>query len=117
VTAALETGHADTPEGDVERPSPGAVLDKLAQLGTPNAIAEFLYRNGITGELCRPYSCPIARFVAATTGDDVLIHTETFICDDGNWGELPDVIAEFIDRFDDYHYPQLADHNSAVLFS
>lgn len=87
-------------------------LDKLATLGSPDQIAHYLEREGITGIPCAGHVCPIHEYVAReVTGVvfDVGTYTTKVLHGHatafGMSNPLP--IAEFIGLFDRHAYPAL----------
>lgn len=92
------------------------LLDKLASLGSPDAIALFLTEQGIKATPSRSSTCAIAlylrreldtEFLAVGTGS-MVIWTRT--CDGPDMHHrLPAPVSQFIMRFDDLYYPELID--------
>lgn len=93
-------------------------LDKLATLGTPEAIALELEAQGITAQRKDAYSCAIAKYLdnpegtryatgsVAVTASYVMVHWGT----EGGAADhisTPRAVSDFIQFFDAGHYPAL----------
>jgi hypothetical protein len=85
-------------------------LDKLATLGTPDAIAWELEAQGIKGKRRRSQFCAIAVYLGndheRTAWDGVGVCSES-IHNGGALIPVPPTVGEFIDRFDSGQYPNL----------
>ena len=95
-------------------------LDKLAALGTSDAIAWELEQHGIRGIRKSPFTCAVAQYLGnnpvspnwlgafvAVKNDRVLIH-------DGEQSNVtvvpvPEVVGEFINRFDRGEFPVITE--------
>lgn len=84
-------------------------IDALAE--QPD-IAEYFATEGIQGECARPGSCPVAVYLMRRTGsNDIAVGgswARNFKASGVDyWADLPDKITTFINRFDNYVYPEL----------
>jgi len=90
------------------------LLDALAALGkTEEQIAASLRARGVTGERRNSRCCPLARYLTAELGRQVVVDGDS-ICIDGpsSWQESvwPDrCVADFIEGFDHGDYPDLVE--------
>ena len=106
---------------DTQRPTIPELLGKLGAIGDPDRIAWYLIDEGIQGTPCNAGSCAIARYLQRETalwgisvGDvsAVIWHSAEESPDE--YFELPMVVRDFINNFDQEEYPELLDPERRV---
>jgi hypothetical protein len=93
------------------------LLDEmLGELGsTSDAVADTLRRAGFKGPRQEMTNCPVAKVVVSVSADTVIITRPSST--DGEYGdyltstEMPDPVAEFIQRFDSSIYSDLIEED------
>ncbi len=85
-------------------------LDRLCLLGGPDPIAAFLRERGYRGTRRANCGCPVAGYLSAASGRVVEIAEQRWGFAGGQMdeGTVPAPVAEFIRRFDEGDYPDLA---------
>ncbi len=94
-----------------------AWVDKLGAM-QPDEIRTLMQDENIGGLIGAPRSCPLAHFLTAKTGHQVLVTSDIYAIatddDDDCGGTLigdpitpPDSIAVFVTSFDNREYPEL----------
>lgn len=86
------------------------LLDRLAKLGSAEAVAAHLFAAGTFGTPRRAQKCPLSLYVARETGVRIYVnHTGWEVVDrlPTEGGDLPGPVAEFVWRFDCGRYPEL----------
>jgi hypothetical protein len=84
------------------------IKQKLAELpNTPDEIAAFLTKHGITGRRGSCYRCPFANYLGhgvAVKPDKIILNIDT-----DQYMAVPEPVSEFIGRFDQGNYPELVE--------
>lgn len=104
-----------------QRTAIAEALDKLATEGSADGIALRLQADGCTGHRKVGISCPVSRWIAAQTGHIASVggwyawpNTPAFeagIENEDTRVTQPPAVRDFVQRFDQGHYPDLADPN------
>lgn len=83
-------------------------LEKLAAEGDPDRIATYLTEHGHKGGH-HTSTCPVASYLRASTGWRVNIAPTIYVVPGAHAvaANLPDVIGQFVRRFDESRYPAL----------
>jgi hypothetical protein len=96
-------------------------VDKLAGFQTCDEIADYLRSEGIVGNVGRHDSCPVALWLGKTTGQTAsvagyIIPGIASITEDKLVNEViqtPQVIKDFIKKFDSRLYPDLIERKKS----
>lgn len=88
-----------------------AAIERLGELSTAQAVAEFLTVQGITGRMGAASTCPVAVYVRRESDLPVVVGLGSWAVDKVDWdtigGDLPNVVAEFVTLFDCGRFPRL----------
>jgi len=85
-----------------------AAVEKLGELGSADAIARLLAREGIRGARGLSAICPLAVYLSRVVGKPVTVGMTSWYINDEFGGDLPDAVVDFIAAFDDDGaYPEL----------
>lgn len=94
---------------------PHAAMDKLAALGSSQAIAEFLQVEGVTGMRDYGHACPVSWYLRRATGWRATVSPTAWSLRARDLpagmrrrSRTPQPIREFIVDFDGGRYPELA---------
>lgn len=86
-------------------------LRELASQRSPDGIALFLAAHGVRGKKDSNCECPVARWLAESTGLAFVVERyETMLENPSTFADvwpLPAVVSEFIELFDQGEYPEL----------
>lgn len=93
---------------DQPAPTIREALAKLAAQGRPDDIALHLRDQGFLGSILESEVCPVARYLAAATGQEWCVGVDDIV-DLARVEEhtLPPDAATFVSRFDKACYPEL----------
>lgn len=86
-------------------------VGKLAAEGDADQIADYLFTHGHTGRVGESETCPVHRYLRAVTGRDVAVAPGMLLPDNGPYVGMPEVVTEFVRRFDRGDYPDLIDED------
>lgn len=89
------------------------ITTAMLELGsTPDAVRDKLVAGGYTGYPGVGDSCPVAYYLLSKFGEcDICIDQNTCMVDAGGYDVelvVPTPVSEFISKFDEYEYPELA---------
>ena len=92
-----------------------AALDELEALGSVEAIADFLLKEGCKGERKEVRCCPIAKFLTRRIGTPAIAAIDH--CYEAGLAEdsvdSPPLVIGFIEAFDSKKFPALIDRRPA----
>jgi hypothetical protein len=88
---------------------PQVAFDKLSNFETEHELANFFREEGITGRRKSHDRCPIAQWMKQTTGMRTSVgpHISPMDARSKFYAYTPDVLLEFIIKFDRGDYPEL----------